>query len=89
MGKKLNGHLAMAGFEVEAHRILNDQELSFQGSAAPDVLQAWADRLARMHLLQERARQARLSLNKDFLGCLGSPAHTTNCCVHFCIGRRT
>lgn len=82
------GVLATAGFEVMTHRILAHGELSFNGPAAPDVLQAWAHRLARMRLLQERARQARLSLDQDFLGCLASPAHTTGCCVHFCIARR-
>lgn len=89
MGKKLNAYLAMSGFEVETHRILADQELSFQGPASPDVLQAWADRLARMQLLQDRARQSGLSLNQEFLGCLGSPIHTTACSVHFYIARRT
>jgi SAM-dependent methyltransferase len=88
MGSRMERYLAMAGFEVVTHRILADGELSFNGAAAPDVLQAWAHRLARMRLLQEKAREARLSLDQDFLGCLASPAHTTGCCVHFCIGQR-
>ena len=88
MGGKLDGYLATAGFDVETRRILPDSELSFAGAADPDVLQAWADRLARMRPLLDRARQANLPLQDDLLRCLASPAHTTECRVHFCVARR-
>ena len=88
MGDKLESFLAMAGFETETHCLLADRELSFAGTADQDVLQAWADRLARMPLLQDRARQANLPLQEDLLRCLASPAHTTDCRVHFCVARR-
>jgi len=87
MGCKLASHLALAGFHVEASRVLPDQELSFTGAADTDVLNAWAERLYRMRLLQERARQSYPSLQDDFLQCLSSPAHATECRVHFCIAR--
>jgi SAM-dependent methyltransferase len=88
MGSKLQRHLAIAGFRVEATHLLSDRELSFMGAADPDVLQAWSERLARMRLLQERARQLYPSLQEDFLRCLSSPDHTTECRVHFCLARR-
>jgi SAM-dependent methyltransferase len=87
MGCKLEGHLSAAGFVVEVHQILPDRELSFAGAADPDVLQAWTDRLARMPLLRERARQANVPLQQDFLRCLGASAHTTGCRVHYCVAR--
>jgi SAM-dependent methyltransferase len=88
MGMRLAGHLSTAGFEVVAHRVLADRELSFHGAADADVLQAWGSRLVRMRALQERARQAGISLEQDLLACLASPGHTTRCSVHFCIARR-
>lgn len=87
MGSKIESHLATAGFEVQTSRILADRELSFDGAADPDVLQAWAERFARMPSLQDRARRAGVALEKDFLRCLASAAHTTQCRVHFCIAR--
>jgi SAM-dependent methyltransferase len=89
MGSKLEGHVAAACFSVEAQRILPDRELSFSGPAEAGVLQAWAERLARMRLLQDRAREANVSLEESFLACLASPAHTTSCRVHLCVARRT
>lgn len=89
MGSKLASHLAAGGWEVEVDRILPDRELAFTGAAEPDVLEAWAGRLARMRLLQERASQACPSLQEEFLRCLSSPEHATGCRVHFCLARRS
>jgi SAM-dependent methyltransferase len=88
MGAKLEGYLAAAGFAIETHRILPDRELSFNGVADPDVLQAWSKRLARMRLLQDRARQASVPLHENLLESLASPGHRTDCHVHLCVGRR-
>lgn len=88
IGGKLADPLARAGFAVQAQRILPDRELSFTGAADPDVLQAWSERLARMRLLQDRARQANLPLREEFLRCLASPDHGTGCRVHFCLATR-
>jgi trans-aconitate methyltransferase len=88
MGSKLAGHLEEAGFRVEAARTLADRELSFAGPADADVLQGWKERLARMRLLQARARLEAPAFERDFLACLSSPAHTTRCLVHFCVARR-
>lgn len=89
MGAKLEDLLAAAGFAIDTHRVLPDRELSFAGAAEPDVLQAWAQRLARMRLLLERAHQANVPLEESLLRCLASPAHATQCRVHLCVGRRT
>ena len=88
MGRKLAAHLAAAGFQVEKELILPDQELSFAGAASPEVLEAWAGRLARMRLLQERAQREYPALQEELLRCLSSPDHRSGCRVHFCFARR-
>lgn len=87
MGGKLAAYLKAAGFQVEVERILPDRELSFTGPAGPDVLEAWAERLARMTLLQERARSEFPSLKEEWLRCLSAADHSTDCRVHLCIAR--
>jgi hypothetical protein len=89
MGSKLAAHLSNAGFQLETTCTLPDRELSFAGPAEPEVLQAWTERLARMHLLQQRAQQSYPLLQEEFLRCLASPSHATACRVHFCVARRT
>ena len=89
MGAKLERCLAAAGFTIQEHLVLPDRELSFAGAADPDVLQAWAERLARMRLLRDRAREANVPLEDMLLQCLASPAHETKCQVHFCVGLRS
>lgn len=85
MGAKLTDFLSAAGFAVTLQRTLADRELSFEGPAEPEVLQAWAARLQRMHLLRQRAAQDCPSLADDLLACLGSADHSTQCRVHFVI----
>ena len=41
------------GLTILEERRLDDRELSFQGRAEPEVLQAWRDRLARMKALKD------------------------------------
>lgn len=88
MGGKLGAHLAAAGFMVQTQRILPDQELSFDGAADPEVLDAWRHRVARMRLLTDRAHEAGVPLEEHLLHCFGSSTHTTACRVHFCLARR-
>lgn len=89
MGAKLTDFLSAAGFAVTLQRTLADRELSFEGPAEPEVLQAWAARLQRMHLLRQRAAQDCPSLADDLLACLGSADHSTQCRVHFVIATLT
>lgn len=88
MGSRLEEYLLAAGFVMETHLVLPDRELSFAGAADPGVVQAWTDRLARMPRLQARARQSNVPLQEEFLRCLTSSAHTTECRVHYCVARR-
>src|SRR5262245_54385050 len=53
MGRKLRGHLEHSGFFVTKMLTLDDQELSFNGPARPDVLDGWRARLDRMKLLRD------------------------------------
>ena len=87
MGSGLNAYLEDGGFKVEVSHVLPDRELSFAGAADADVLQAWTSRLERMRLLRERALHEVPSFQQDLVACLSSPSHTTDCRVHFCVGR--
>jgi hypothetical protein len=83
MGRKLTSSLEECGFTVVRELTLHDAELSFQGPARDDVLEAWRARLERMKLLRELAGDDFTSVQADFLGCLASPEHRSHaevCC---------
>lgn len=88
MGRKLEGHLLQAGFLVSKTFTLADQELSFNGRAQPDVLEAWRNRFARMELLRrfcgEKAHQA----EEDFISCLKRDDHRSRAKVYCCIASK-
>ena len=44
MGRRLPGELERAGFRIESSFTVEDRELSFQGPAAPGVIDAWRSR---------------------------------------------
>jgi SAM-dependent methyltransferase len=85
MGIKLASQMELAGFHVAQEICLADQELSFQGPASHDVVNAWADRFDRMRLLQASAGSEYGQLRSDFLTCLSSPAHRATARVCFCV----
>lgn len=85
MGRKLTEYLRQAGFEVTQELTLPDAELAFNGPAAPDVLEAWRARFARMRALQEYCGPNFEHARDEFLGCLVREDHragaTVRCCV--------
>jgi len=85
MGRKLKDHLERAGFSVVQEFTVADRELSFQGPAQPEVLDAWRARFARMRLLQEVCGPEFDQVANEFLACLASRAHHSNASVHCCI----
>jgi SAM-dependent methyltransferase len=82
MGRKLAGHLARAGFMVEKTLILEDQELAFDGPAAPAVLQAWRQRFDRMAGLQRFCGPAFEPVLAEFVAGLAHPSHRARAKVH-------
>lgn len=85
MGARLAAHLRASGFEVRVERVLPDDELSFQGPAAPDVLAAWGQRLDRMPALQRDGARVHPAWREEFLAGLADAAHRSACRVHFCL----
>jgi hypothetical protein len=85
MGRKLRGHLEAAGFDVVKTGTVIDPELSFDGPAERDVLDAWRARLARMKLLQEQCGAAFDRVRDDFLAALSRDDHRCRAKVYYCI----
>lgn len=88
MGRKLRGYLEECGFQILTFVTLEDQELSFQGPASPEVVNAWSRRLAGMGLLQDYCGAEFPSLREDFLGCLERPDHDSTAKVCCCIAQK-
>jgi ubiquinone/menaquinone biosynthesis C-methylase UbiE len=89
MGRKLTDHLQHAGFAVSRTLTLVDQELSFDGPALPEVIDAWRARLRRMTLLREFCGPEIDRVEEELLGCLMRPEHRSTARVCCCIGTRT
>lgn len=88
MGRKLESHLRQAGFLVSKTFTLADQELSFNGRAQPEVLEAWSNRFARMELLRRFCGEAMPQVEKDFKTCLGRDDHRSLAKVYCCIASK-
>ncbi len=89
MGRKLPDHLQRAGFAVSKALTVRDQELSFDGPAPPDVLEAWRNRLDRMTLLRGFCGDDFEPLRGEFLSCLVRPDHRSLAKVCFCSADRS
>jgi SAM-dependent methyltransferase len=85
MGHKLRGHLEGSGFTVSDELVLADRELSFDGPADPEVVEAWRARLERMRLLRNFCGPDFDNLRADFLSCLTRADHRSLARVCFCL----
>jgi len=88
MGHKLRDHLESAGFSVSHAFTVADQELSFQGPATPEVIQAWQVRFERMPLLQRFCGTDFPRIRSELLDCLATEKHLSVAKVHCCIATR-
>lgn len=88
MGRKLHGLLEAAGLRVQRELVLEDQELAFQGPAAPGVIDAWSARFARTPALQEYCGERFAATRDDFIACLGRADHRSSARVFCCIATR-
>ena len=88
MGRKLRDHMDRAGFTVRKVLTVEDQELSFDGPARPEVLDAWRARLDRMRLLHDFCGAEFESIRTEFLGCLANPKHRSVANVYCCFATK-
>lgn len=88
MGRKLRAHLERSGFTVSKMLMLEDQELSFSGSACFEVLDAWRSRFNRMKLLRDFCGPDIDQVQEEFLGCLKRADHTSAAKVYCCIATK-
>jgi SAM-dependent methyltransferase len=88
MGSKLQGCLARAGFAVSRVLTLPDRELSFQGPAVPEVVDAWRRRFHRMPRLQATCGSEFAQVQEEFLSCLSRPDHVSTAKVISCIATK-
>jgi ubiquinone/menaquinone biosynthesis C-methylase UbiE len=88
MGHKLRTHLEQAGFTITHSCTLVDKELSFDGPAEADVLDAWKSRLDRMNLLKTSCGPLFARVRDDFLAALAREDHRATAKVYCCIATR-
>jgi SAM-dependent methyltransferase len=82
-GSKLEKALANCRLKTNSHSFLRDDELSKQGPCSEDVITAWSHRFERMGGFKEFLGEDFPAYKNDFLSCLKSPEHRSNCQVHF------
>jgi SAM-dependent methyltransferase len=85
MGRKLRAHLESAGFSVTDTRIFPDRELSFDGPADTDIIDAWKSRFDRMKLLKAFCGPMFDPVRDDFLTALSRPDHHSSAKVYSCM----
>lgn len=84
-GNKLKTNLEKHGYVVnEIH--LRDKELAFDGSATPEVLTAWSNRLERMGGLKKFLGHEYQDFKIEFLASLSNKNHRSHSKVITCIG---
>jgi ubiquinone/menaquinone biosynthesis C-methylase UbiE len=89
MGGKLQSCLAQAGFAVSRVLTLPDRELSFQGAAPPEVVEAWRTRFQRMPRLQAICGSEFANVQEEFLSCLSRHDHVSTAKVISCIAMKS
>lgn len=84
-GRRLSGQLEKAGFSIVKCQTVRDRELSFDGPAEAEVLEAWRARFLRMRLLQDYLQADFSSVVDEFLACLGRADHRSEARVFYCL----
>lgn len=84
---KIEAALKNTGFEVLVKREIDDRELSFEGAAADDIVEAWDNRLQRMGGFKHFMGESFSDFKKDFLVTLKNDEHISECKVIFFLAR--
>jgi SAM-dependent methyltransferase len=82
MGRKLGEHLSASGFVVTTVMTVEDRELSFDGPASADVIDAWRTRFERMTLLRASWGAEYDDVRDEFLRALADPSHRSQAKVY-------
>ncbi len=88
MGRKLGDYLRRSGFAVAKEFTVRDDELSFDGPARPEVVDAWQTRLDGMKLLRDFCGPDFEALRSEFLECLTRPDHRCRAKVYCCVATK-
>jgi trans-aconitate methyltransferase len=88
MGGKLQDCLVKAEFAMSQILTLPDQELSFQGAATAEVIDAWRKRFQRMSGLRAFCASEFVAVEGEFLSCLSLPDHVSTARVISCIAMK-
>ena len=88
MGRRLRDHLERSWFTVSKVLTLEDQELSFNGPARPEVLDAWQARFNRMKALRDFCGPTMGQVQEEFLSCLIRTDHRSVAKVYCCIAKK-
>jgi SAM-dependent methyltransferase len=87
-GRKLAAAARAVGLKVMHEGTLPDDELAFDGAAAPDVLEAWRKRLQRVVGLKMFMRERFDDYARILLDTLASPNHRSSARVCWVVARR-
>jgi SAM-dependent methyltransferase len=87
-GRRLAAAARAVGLEVVHEGTLPDDELAFDGAAAPDVLEAWRERLRRIVGLKMFMRERFDDFVRILLDTLASPNHRSSARVCYVVARR-
>lgn len=87
-GRGLAAALERAGYSAIREWTIGDLELAFDGPTLPEVVAAWRDRFARMHLLAEHCGAEHGHVVEAFLAALSHPQHRSTARVVVCLARR-
>lgn len=87
VGHKLPGLLEDAGVRVTNTFTCEDAELSFDGAAAPGIVDAWRARFERMPLLKKVCGPEYGFVRDSFLQCLSLPEHRSLTTIYSCVGK--
>lgn len=88
MGRKLRDYVERCGFAGLKVLTLEDQELSFDGPAHPQVVDGWRTRFDRMKLLRDLCGPNFEQVREEFLGCLRRADHRSVAKVYCCIATK-
>jgi len=89
MGSKLGGFLSEFGLSVIYEGNMYDPELTFNGTAKPEILSAWKSRFERMFIFRQFLGDIKFEKIKDeFLDCLSNKDHSSGTIVKYIIASK-
>jgi hypothetical protein len=86
MGIRIKGFLENAGFKIIHEEDKQDDELSFEGAASPNIIEAWQNRFDRMFKFREHTGEELFQqIRQEFINCLKNKNHISKTLVKYLI----